>query len=150
SGGHIRRLSGTATMTGQANLTANTENNQTIIMTNGTVQLTATFGSATPHVDMSMSGFTNTDATGVAVSDVPFTGLTITDMGISGNGFSGGTATFTTPTLNTTPLGTGQTTAVQGTFFGLTADTGQPYEAGGVLLVQGSTGKVTGVFVASQ
>ncbi|MEO0359079.1 MAG: hypothetical protein AAF386_12465, partial [Pseudomonadota bacterium] len=70
----------------------------------------------------------------------------INDLMITGSDFAGGTIDFS---LNGTPVdvtGTATTSTVQGTFYGI--DGSIPAETGGVLLVSGDTGQVTGVFVA--
>lgn len=133
----------TANFTGKANLTVVTENAFTRVYSNGTASVQVDF--ATRRVALDMNSFTVTNRSGQSFSG-PFDSMQITDMVLAGGRFSGGDVVFKTGNQTVTPLGPQTTNSSQGTLFGFDDSTGKPDEAGGVVLVESTTGQVTGAF----
>lgn len=136
---------GSATYTGEAaaQLVTSTEG---FDLSNGTSTVTADFGSGT--VDVTMTGFTATNlATGNA-GPAPIDTITATGMQIAGNRFSGGTVSTTNGGATASPTGPNTTAVAQGAFFGYDTANSTPDEVGGIFLMQGDNGIITGGFIA--
>lgn len=114
-------------------------------LTDGSSLVQANFG-AGGSVDVTLTGFTATDATGNG-NPSPIDTINVANMTLSGGRFSGGTITTE---LNGTPVnltGSLSTLTSSGAFFG-PATGGAPAEVAGILLYQGSTGTLTAAFIA--
>lgn len=113
---------------------------------NGTSTVLADFSAGT--VDATMTGFTATNqATGNAAS-APIDTISATGMTIAGNGFFGGTVTASNGAAVVNVSGINSTANAQGAFFGYDAAASAPDEVGGLILLQGDAGIVTGGFIA--
>lgn len=97
-------------------------------------------------VDVTMTSFTATDATGNG-NPSPIDTIEVTDMTLSGGRFSGGTIVTTLNGNAVNLTGSLSTLTSSGGFFGPVTG-GAPAEVAGVLLYQGSTGTLTAAFIA--
>jgi len=137
--------SDTATYTGDAQLTVAT-NGSGFEMDDGTSTVTANFG--TNRVSVVLDSFTTTILQGSTATSAPFDRLAVSNMQISGNRFHSGTIAFQRNGSDIDVLGANATRDIEGRFFGITADASQPDEVGGVVLLTGNDGLVTGAFIA--
>ncbi|MGV6839846.1 MAG: transferrin-binding protein-like solute binding protein [Planktomarina sp.] len=140
------RTSGTATYSGSANLSVVTQNGFSRLYTDGTTSISVNF--ATSNADMTLNNFTITNRSGQATNSSEFDTLSINGMAISGSNMSGGTFAFTQSGQQVDIVGTNTSETVHGTFYGYDEVNNIPDEVGGIVLVSGDTGQVTGVFVA--
>lgn len=131
--------SGTATFTGEANVT----------------QITTGLGAGTTNSAASLAVDVDFAANQADVKMTSVTGLGFDEMNILNarvNGAAidetGATVEFKTNGAAVTPIGTQSGTSVDGSFYGLRASDSIPEEAGGVFAVTGSSGSVSGVFAA--
>lgn len=136
---------GTATYTGKSSLTVVTENDLTHVYSDGTATVFVDFGNE--QATITLDDFTVTDPIGI-VANGAFDELEVANMTIDDAGFSGGTATFENDGQEVDIVGDNLTNATQGTLFGYDEDISAPDEVGGVVLVTGDTGQVTGAFIA--
>ena len=140
--------SGDATFTGEAVGTVNVAADG-FDLSGGTSTVTAAFTSDGGTVDVVLNGFTSASQSGDETTTNPIDTISALGMTIDGNGFSGGTLTTSLAGEDVDVLGTGATSAAAGNFFGYDEDTEQPPEVGGVVLMQGDDGLVTGAFIAN-
>ncbi len=110
----------------------------------GSSTVVADFG--TGIVNVTMGDFTSTSGTTALPVTQNFDTIILADMSINGTGFSGNTVITQLNGTTVTLYGSGATSSVNGTFYGLD-HAGNPDEVGGVFLVDGN-GAVMGVFVA--
>ena len=139
--------SGKATFTGEALGTVNIASDG-FDLTGGTSTVTATFNGEGGTVDLVMGAFTSTSQSANTTSTNPIDTISAIGMVIDGNGFSGGTITTALTGEDVDILGGSATSAAAGSFFGYNSDDAQPDEVGGVVLMQGDAGLVTGAFIA--
>jgi hypothetical protein len=131
---------GTATYTGMGGVGL-VRGGTTLDSSTNTATVTADFAAA--RVDVDMPGFT-----GDAATAGNFDRIQINGMAISGNRFTGGTLVATRSGNPVTPIGTVTSQSAQGAFFGSDLTNGTPDEVGGLYIANGSTGTLTGAFVA--
>lgn len=137
--------SGGAVYVGEAEATVITAS-QGIDLKNGTSTVEVNFGSG--RVKATLNGFTATDqATGTPIT-APIDTITADGMAISGNSFTGGAVTTSRNGAAVSVTGAGSQTNAQGNLYGYDTGLSAPDEVGGVVLITGPDGVVTGTYIA--
>lgn len=137
--------SSVATYTGEAEAVVIIEN-AGFDLKSGTSSVSADFG--TGKVSVTLNGFTGADLQQNQNGTIPIDEIKITDMTISGNGFSGGTVTTLKSGNVVDVIGSNVSQTSQGSFFALNEDGAAPAEVGGLVLMQGDTGLISGTYLA--
>ena len=100
------------------------------------------------RVNITLSDFTTiNESTGATVTG-PLDTILISDARITGNTFKSTEIETRLDGSVVDIVGGSALAATAGTFFGITSDLTQPDEVGGVLIVEGDNGLITGAFVA--
>lgn len=136
---------GTATYTGGARGTLNDGFALTRLV-DGRSVVNADFGAGV--VDVEIDGFSGEDIATGRSRPIFLDRIVIEDMAISGNQFSGGRASGTFIGTPSPDIGTVVRTEAEGNFFGFDQGIGAPDEVGGVFDIGGTSGAVTGTFLA--
>ncbi|MGB1236503.1 MAG: hypothetical protein ACPG5U_12300 [Planktomarina sp.] len=136
---------GTATYTGNSNLTVATENELTHVYSDGAATVFVNF--KTGRANVTVDDFTVRNPVGL-IAEGSFDKMQIFGMAVDGAAFAGGSVTFENDGQAVDVVGDTPLNASQGTLFGYDPNIMAPDEAGGVILVTGDTSQVTGAFIA--